>query len=122
MVGLGAADDSHAVAGTCSTSEVPNLLSTMARGPRRGTAAGIVMDIAANAKNAITVASTFAGLTVSSDQGKTWAKDDILGMSQSVNPWRLLASVLLDSGARAIRVASVVCFIVLTESPGSTQD
>ena len=45
------------------------------------------MDIAANAKNAITVASTFAGLTVSSDQGKTWAMvPDILGMSQSVNP------------------------------------
>lgn len=88
MVGIGAADDSHAVAGTCSQSEgaEPSFYDGSWT-KTRNLASGLVMDIAASAKNAVTVAATFAGLQVSSDQGQTWAAvPNVLGLSQSVNP------------------------------------
>ena len=88
MVGIGAADESHAVAGTCSSSEgaQPSFYDGSWT-KTKNLAAGIVMDIAASPKNAYTVATTFAGLQVSSDQGNTWEMvPNALGLSQSVNP------------------------------------
>lgn len=88
MMGLGAADATHAVAATSSqTGAEPSFYSEDAGWTKTTNSPnGALMDMAATAGNDVAVYSTFSGPYTSTDQGASWVNNGVAyGVSQSVN-------------------------------------
>lgn len=86
LMGLGAADSTHAVAGTCAqTGAEPSFLEGGTWQKTHNSPSGVIMDTAATPGNEVSVYTTFGGPYVSTDQGGSWKRAaNVVGLSQSV--------------------------------------
>lgn len=86
LMGLGAADATHGVAGTCSSSGAePSFYNGTAWGKTHNSPSGVIMDMAATPGNELSVYTSFGGPWVSTDQGASWTRGgSVIGVAQSV--------------------------------------
>lgn len=87
LMGLGVADATHAVAGTCSSTGAEPSFWMNGTGWKftHNSPSGVISDIASLPGNEVAVYSTFGGPFLSTDQGASWSHvSDAAGLSQSV--------------------------------------